>query len=41
MEGRASARSGQAEARPSGNAGDTPTTTVNRLALHKLSDEIF
>ena len=23
------------------NAGDTPATTVNRLALHKLSDEIF
>jgi hypothetical protein len=21
--------------------GDTPATTVNRLALHKLSDEIF
>jgi hypothetical protein len=24
-----------------GDAGDTPATTVNRLALHKLSDEIF
>jgi hypothetical protein len=35
-EGRASAR--QDELR---NAGDTPATTVNRLALHKLSDEIF
>jgi len=23
------------------NTGDTPATTVNRLALHKLSDEIF
>ena len=23
------------------DAGDTPATTVNRLALHKLSDEIF
>jgi len=23
------------------DAGDTPATTVNRSALHKLSDEIF
>src|SRR5205807_8472476 len=40
-EGRASARPGRAEARPSGMRTARPSLQINRLCLDKLSDEIF
>ena len=40
-EGRASAHPGRAEARPFGMQATRPPLQLNRLALNKLSDEVF
>jgi len=40
-EGRASARPGRAEARPFGMRATRRLLQLNRLALNKLSDEVF
>ena len=40
-EGRASAQPGRAEARPFGMGATRPPLQLNRLALNKLSDEVF